>query len=56
MTALSIALKDIQIFLKDRGSIIQLFLLPLIFIVAYSAVAAGFEVGGCKTNAFLSQW
>jgi len=43
MTALSIAFKDIQIFLKDRGAIIQLFLLPLIFIVAYSAVAAGFE-------------
>jgi ABC-2 type transport system permease protein len=43
MSALSIALKDIQIFLKDRGAIIQLFLLPLLFIVAYSAVAAGFE-------------
>jgi ABC-2 type transport system permease protein len=45
MNALSIAYKDIQIFLKDRGSIFQLFLLPLIFIVAYSAVAAGFESG-----------
>ncbi|MGD2026466.1 MAG: ABC transporter permease [Anaerolineales bacterium] len=43
MRALSVALKDIQIFLKDRGAIIQLFLLPLIFIVAYSAVAASFE-------------
>jgi ABC-2 type transport system permease protein len=42
MSALSIAFKDIQIFLKDRGAIIQLFLLPLLFIVAYSAVAAGF--------------
>ncbi|HAY85358.1 MAG TPA: hypothetical protein DCY42_10695 [Chloroflexi bacterium] len=45
MTALSIAFKDIQIFLKDRGSIIQLFLLPLIFILAYSAVAAEFASG-----------
>jgi ABC-2 type transport system permease protein len=43
MRALSIALKDIQILLKDRGAIIQLFLLPLLFIVAFSAVAAGFE-------------
>ena len=45
MTALSIAFKDIQIFLKDRGAIIQLFLLPLIFILAYSAVAAEFASG-----------
>jgi ABC-2 type transport system permease protein len=43
MSALSIALKDVQIFLKDRGAVIQLFLLPLVFIVAYSAVVAGFE-------------
>jgi ABC-2 type transport system permease protein len=43
MSALSIAFKDIQILLKDRGAIIQLFLLPLLFIVAYSAVAAAFE-------------
>lgn len=42
MSALSVAFKDIQIFLKDRGAILQLFLLPLLFIVAYSAVAAGF--------------
>ena len=45
MTALSITLKDIQIMLKDRGALIQLFLLPLIFILAYSAVAAGFDSG-----------
>lgn len=43
MGALSIAFKDIQITLKDRGAIIQLFLLPLLFIVAYSAVTAAFE-------------
>ena len=43
MSALSIAYKDIQIFLKDRGAVFQLFLLPLVFIVAYSAVAASFE-------------
>lgn len=43
MNALSIAFKDIQIFLKDRGALFQLILLPLIFIVVYSAVASGFE-------------
>jgi ABC-2 type transport system permease protein len=43
MRALSIAIKDIQIFLKDRGTLIQLFLLPLLFIVVYSAVASSFE-------------
>jgi len=45
MNALSIAFKDIQIFLRDRGALFQLFLLPLVFIVAYSAVAASFEAG-----------
>jgi len=43
MNALNIAFKDIQIFLKDRGALFQLFLLPLVFIVAFSAVAASFE-------------
>ena len=43
MNVLSIAYKDFLILLKDRGAIIQLFLLPLLFIVVYSAVAAGFE-------------
>jgi ABC-2 type transport system permease protein len=42
MSALSIAFKDIQIFLKDRGTLIQLFLLPMLFIVVYSAVASSF--------------
>jgi ABC-2 type transport system permease protein len=45
MKALSVALKDFQILLKDRGAIIQLFLLPLLFIAAYSAVAAQFAGG-----------
>ncbi len=43
MNALNIAFKDILILIKDRGAIIQLFLLPLIFIVVYSAVTSGFE-------------
>lgn len=44
MKAFSVALKDLQILLKDRGALIQLFLLPLLFIVVYSAIAA--EFGG----------
>jgi ABC-2 type transport system permease protein len=36
MTALSIAYKDLQIFIKDRGVLIQLFVLPLIFILIFS--------------------
>ena len=44
MNALNIALKDLQIFIKDRGAVVQLFLLPLIFIVIFSGALA--SVGG----------
>ncbi len=37
MKSLSVAWKDIQIFLKDRGQIFLLFLLPLVFILAFGA-------------------
>jgi len=36
MGAMSIAGKDLLILLKDRGTLLQLFLLPLIFIVVFS--------------------
>ena len=36
MNALNIALKDLRILFKDRGAVIQLFLLPLLFIVVFS--------------------
>jgi ABC-2 type transport system permease protein len=35
MKSLSVAWKDMQIFLKDRGQIFMLFLLPLVFILAF---------------------
>ena len=41
MRTLSIAWKDIQIFLKDRGAVVMSFLLPLIFIVVFSYVFSG---------------
>jgi ABC-2 type transport system permease protein len=36
MKALSITIKDLQILLKDRGSLFQYFLLPLLFILIFS--------------------
>jgi ABC-2 type transport system permease protein len=36
MKALSITLKDLQLLLKDRGSLFQYFLLPLLFVLIFS--------------------
>lgn len=36
MKALKIAQKDMQVFFKNRGSLIQLFILPLVFVVVFS--------------------
>lgn len=44
MNALNIALKDLQIFFKDRGAVVLLFLLPLMFIVVFSGALAA--IGG----------
>jgi ABC-2 type transport system permease protein len=45
MKVLSVAWKDLQILLKDRGTVVQLFLLPLLFIAitsgAFTAMTAG---------------
>ncbi|MGD2057118.1 MAG: ABC transporter permease [Anaerolineales bacterium] len=41
MSALSIAVKDFQILLKDRGSLFQLILLPLIFILVIAGAFSG---------------
>lgn len=41
MSAFSIALKDIRILLKDRGSLFQLILLPLIFILVIAGAFSG---------------
>lgn len=46
MTALSIARKDLQILLKDRGMVIQLFLLPLIFVVVFTGALSGLATSG----------
>jgi ABC-2 type transport system permease protein len=41
MNALHIALKDIQIFVKERGNLINAFLVPLIFILVVSTMTSG---------------
>ncbi len=43
MGALSIAFKDLQVFFKDRGIVLQLFLLPILFILVFSGALA--EIG-----------
>jgi len=47
MKALSIAFKDLQILLKDRGDLIMLFLMPLVFVIvmtgALGAIGKGEE-------------
>ena len=45
MKMLSITLKDLQVFLKDRGAVIMLFVLPFVFIVALAVVSQGARIG-----------
>jgi len=40
MNVLSVAFKDLRLLLKDRGQIVMLFLLPMLFILAFSAAFA----------------
>jgi len=46
MNALNIALKDLRIFFQDRGAVVQLFLLPLLFIVIFSGALAAIGSSG----------
>jgi ABC-2 type transport system permease protein len=45
MKSLSIALKDLQILFKNRGEVIQLFLLPLLFIIVFSGALGALGEG-----------
>jgi ABC-2 type transport system permease protein len=45
MKALSVAWKDLQILLKERGTVIQIFLLPLLFIVITSGALTAMTAG-----------
>jgi ABC-2 type transport system permease protein len=46
MGALSIASKDLQIFIRDRGAVFLLFLLPFVFILGFSFIGQNFTLGG----------
>jgi ABC-2 type transport system permease protein len=50
MNALSIALKDLLIFVQDRGAVMQLFLLPLVFIVVASGALGAMGQGDQDTR------
>jgi len=45
MKTLSIAWKDMQMFLKDRGEVISLVLLPLVFVVVFTGTLGGIGEG-----------
>ena len=45
MKALSITFKDLQIFFKDRGAMLQLFLLPLVFVVVFTGALGAIGKG-----------
>jgi len=53
MKTLSIAWKDMQILFKDRGAVVQIFLLPLLFIVVFSGALAAIGSGGEKDTRIL---
>lgn len=46
MRALSITSKDLQIFIKDRGAVFMLFLLPFVFILGFSFIGQSVDLGG----------
>jgi len=50
MKALSIAFKDLQILLQDRGSLFVLFLLPLLFIIVFSGALGAIGSSGKDTR------
>jgi ABC-2 type transport system permease protein len=45
MSVFSMTVKDLQVFLRDRGSVFMLFLLPFVFILLLSLVSQGNELG-----------
>jgi ABC-2 type transport system permease protein len=46
MKTLSVTLKDLQIFLKDRGAVVMLFLLPFVFIIALALMGRNVDLSG----------
>jgi ABC-2 type transport system permease protein len=46
MEIFSITLKDLQIFIRDRGAVVMLFLLPFVFILGFSFIGQNVDLGG----------
>jgi ABC-2 type transport system permease protein len=53
MKSISIAIKDLQILFRDRGEVLQLFLLPLLFIVVFSGALGAIGEGEEDTRLVL---
>lgn len=53
MKSLSIALKDLQILIRDRGEVVQLLLLPLLFIIVFSGALGAIGQGEEDTRLLL---
>ena len=53
MKSLSIAIKDLQILIRDRGEVVQLFLLPLLFIIVFSGALGAIGQGEEDTRLLL---
>ncbi|HSB66834.1 MAG TPA: ABC transporter permease [Anaerolineales bacterium] len=49
MKTISIAVKDLKILFKDRGTLFQLFLLPLLFIIVFSGALGAISEGQVVT-------
>ncbi len=50
MNLLNVTYKDLQVFVRDRGSVFTLFLLPFIFILVLSLATQGIELGASSTE------
>ena len=56
MDALNIALKDLLILSKEKGTLFQLFLLPLVFIVVFSGALGAVETAGDPPSSAIRRW
>ena len=49
MNLLNVTYKDLQVFVRDRGSVFMLFLLPFVFILVLSLAMQGMQLGETST-------
>ncbi len=50
MNLLNVTYKDLQVFVRDRGSVFTLFLLPFVFILVLSLATQGIDLGASSTE------